>query len=287
MHFSQLSYITVILYLIFSGCTTETERSLNSSWSEVREAGSGTITLHYVPSDGFSYNDENGNLTGVTIELMRDFTDFVKREYHADVSIHYNPVEQFSEFYSTVKAGSSGEFGVANVTITEERKDELAFSRPYMTNIATLITHSEIAEVEQLNEITEKFEGLTALAFEGTLHEERLHKIKENYLPGVPMEFAQSNNEIIEKISTDSRYFAYVDIYNYWRATQAGAELRRHSIGDESSEQFGVIMPLDSDWHGVMREFFEAGEGYTHSEDYKKLLKKHLGSELAELLLSQ
>jgi len=277
----------LILFVTFTGCATENGNQLNSTWSEVQETGDGTITLHYVPSDGFSYSDEEGNLTGVTIELMRDFVDFVRDEYEVNISIHFNPIDQFSEFYNTVKNGSGGEFGVANVTITEERKNELAFSPPYMTNIATLITHSEIDELTSFDDIPGKFEGLTALAFEGTLHEDRLNKIRENYLPDAAMEFAHSNNEIIEKTSLENRYFAYVDIYNYWRASQGGAELRRHSAGDESSEQFGVIMPLDSDWHNIVEEFFDHEEGYLQSERYRELMETHLGSELAALLLSQ
>ncbi len=284
--FPAILVSTLILALII-GCNSESERSYNDSWADVENAGSGTITLHYVASDGFSYTDDDGNLTGVTIELMRDFADYVNNEYGADVSIHFNPIEQFSEFYNTVKEGGGGEFGVANVTITEERREELEFSPPYMTNIATLITHSDIDELDSFDDIPDQFQNLKALAFEGTLHEDRLQNIKQEYLPDAKIEFAHSNNEIIEKTSMESRYFAYVDIYNYWRASQADANLTRHSVGDESSEQFGVILPLESDWHGLMDEFFNQGEGYIHSERYRELMETHLGRELAELLLSQ
>jgi ABC-type amino acid transport substrate-binding protein len=282
--------ISALIFSIFiaAACSPQPDDTVrNHTWEEVEQMGGGTITLYYVPSDGFSYTDDIGRLTGVTIELVRDFVDFVNVEHDMNLTIHYEPVEQFSTFYSTVRDASGGVFGVANVTITEERREELAFSPPYMTNIATLITHSDVSEINSFEEIPGAFEGLSALAFEGTLHQQRLEAIVENYLPEAHMEFAQSNNEIINRTSESNRYFAYVDIYNYWRAAQAGAPLQRHSAGDEASEQFGVIMPHDSDWAPLMDQFFNEGGGYVQSERYRNLMANHLGEELANLLLAQ
>jgi ABC-type amino acid transport substrate-binding protein len=284
---NRIIYLSLI-FIIAAACSERPDDTVhNHTWEQVQRQGGGTITLFYVASDGFSYTDETGRLTGVTIELMRDFADFVNTEYDLNLTIHYEPIEQFRVFYDTVRDASGGVFGVANVTITEERKDELAFSPPYMTNIATLITHSQIDEIGSFSDIAESFAGLKALAFEGTLHQTRLESIIENHLPDAEMEFAHSNNEIIERTADASRYFAYVDIYNYWRASQAGASLQRHAAGDEASEQFGVIMPLNSDWHSLIDRFFEADGGYVQSHRFRYLMETHLGSELAALLLDE
>ncbi|TVQ03670.1 MAG: amino acid ABC transporter substrate-binding protein [Balneolaceae bacterium] len=279
-------YIIFMLALI-PACTSDHEIiSQNASnWLEVQQRGYGTVTLAFVSSDGFSYTDNDGNLTGVTIELVRDFIRYVNKAYDVNIEINYYPVDNFSGFYNYVKEAESGVFGVANVTITEERRNELQFSPPYMTNIATLITHSDIPEIRSFDEIPVTFTDLKALAFEGTLHQDRLENIRTEYLPDADIVFAQSNNEIIERASAQNRYFAYVDIYNYWRAAEHGAPLRRHAAGDESSEEFGIIMPLDSDWVEVIEEFFEYNGGYVQTSRYRELMEKHLGKELADLLL--
>lgn len=274
-------------WLISASCNQKQNKTQNTNWSEVKERGSGTVTLAYVTSDGFSYEDENGHLTGVTIEIVRDFVEYVSSEKNVSLNIHYQPVDRFGDFYEYVKISRGGVFGVANVTITEERRKELAFSPPYMTNIATLITHHDVAEIHNFEEIKDKFSGLNALAFEGTLHEERLRNIVEHFIPDAFIDFAHSNNEIIEQTSAGNEYFAYVDIYNYWRATEQGLPLRRQAAGDEASEQFGIIMPLDSDWHELVRSFFEQGDGYTQSTRYRQIMEDHLGKELADLLLNQ
>lgn len=277
--------IYFLFLFILCGCTADDAEIKSSSWSDVRSQGEGVITLVYVPSEGFSYEDEEGLLTGVTIELVRDFVEYVNQEHDVDVTIHYKEIESFSDFYNYVVESDSGVFGVANVTITEERKEELQFSPPYMTNIATLITHSDVEEISGLENLSELFIGLDALAFEGTLHEVRLRRIIDELLPEAGIEFAHSNNEIIERVSEENRYFAYVDIYNYWRAIERGEPLRRHSAGDEASEQFGVISPTGSDWGDVMNQFFEKKGGYTESERYRSLMREHLGKELAALLI--
>jgi len=279
--------IGLLTGLLLWGCAADRGEVEPMSWAEVLERGEGVVELAYVPSEGFSYEDEEGRLTGVTIELVRDFVEFVNREYDVEVIIQPKPIESFSEFYNYVKGSESGVFGVANVTITEERREELQFSPPYMTNIATLITHSDVEEIAGLEEISDRFIGLDALAFEGTLHEVRLRRIIEDLIPEAGIEFAHSNNEIIERVSEVNRHFAYVDIYNYWRAIERGEPLRRHAAGDEASEQFGVISPADSDWGEVMEQFFESDGGYVRSERYRALMEKHLGEELAELLLGE
>lgn len=278
------SLITALLILLIS-CSGKSDEMANSTWEDVQTSREGVVTLYYVPSDGFSYYTDNDRLTGVTIEIFRDFIDYVNVEYDVDVAIHYEPVERFSNFYQTVKNSIGGIFGVANVTITKERKNELMFSPPYMINIATLITNSETQELESIEEISSVFRDLDALAFKGTLHEERLVRIKESYLPDVEIHYAESNNEIINRVSESNSYFAYIDIYNYWRALEEGAQLQRHEPGDISSEEFGIIMPLSSDWSGLMDNFFEAGDGYRNSDRYRSIFEEHLGEELTEILL--
>lgn len=282
MKYSHLLWLVSILLV---NCSAQQNESKSNSWQEVQDTSSGDITLFYVPSEGFSYINENEELTGVTIELMRDFKAFAENEYNVNLNLHFEPIESFTHFYDTVVKGQSGMFGVANVTITEDRRYELAFSPSYLSNIAVLITQDNIEEAKQMSDISQYFSSLTGLAFQGTLHETRINSIVENYLPDTEIEYAHSNAEIIDKVTADNRYFAYVDIYNFYRAAERGAPLLRHEVGDEASEEFGVIMPLESDWYDVMNHFFNHDGGYVYSESYHNILRNHLGDELAGLLI--
>lgn len=274
--------ISFILILLLTACSQDYEKA--QSWNTISENGEGNITLKYVASDGFAYYLDNGQLTGVTTEIFRDFVEWVQNEYEVSLTVHFEPYVSWREFYNSVQNSPDGTFGMGNVTITEARWEELDFSPPYMTNIAAMVTHSDVPELDNLQNISTAFEGLSALAFEGTLHEERLRAISDNYWPDLPFSFATSNNEIMERVTASNSYFAYIDVYNYWRAAENGLPVRQHEAGSEPSEQFGYILPNNSDWEPVIRAFFEADGGYLNSDSYRQIMVSHLGEGLADLL---
>jgi ABC-type amino acid transport substrate-binding protein len=254
-------------------------------WPMVLERGSGTLTAVYVPAAGFAYYDDGGRLTGVTVELLHSFADFVSARHNVDLTLEFISEENWRTFYNGIVDAGDGVIGMGNVTITEERRQELTFSPPYMTNIASLITHRDAPELTRLQDLEQVLGGRTALAFKGTLHEERLRALTARYYPGAQFRMAASNDEIIELVSSGDRYFAYIDLYNYWRAADSGLPLQRHDAADEAAEQFGYIMPRGTTWEPVITEFFEDGDGLTTSSRYHAIMEKHLGTRLAEILL--
>lgn len=278
-------YIVFIL-LIANACEEyQQPEPSGDSWDDVKDQGYGTLTALYVPAEGFAYEDEDGQLTGVTVELLNNFAHFLSDEYDVLLQLDFVEEEDWSRFYQRIADGDDGLIGFGNVTITEDRKKELAFSPPYMTNIASLITHEDADELPNFEQMSETFSGLDGLAFEGTLHEERLRDLLESYHSDADIEMASSNDEIIDRISEENRYFAYIDIYNYWRAVDRGAPIKRHGAGDKASEQFGYIMPLETSWEEIVTEYFKHDDGLLQSEEYSSIMVEHLGENLATLLM--
>jgi ABC-type amino acid transport substrate-binding protein len=255
-----------------------------TSFGEARRAGRGQITFFYVPASGFAYRDDMGTLTGVTVELLRDFARYAADTHGIELEVAWKEEARWSDFYRHVRDSEGGVFGIGNVTITEERQDEVDFSPPYLHNVAVLVTHERVPELRSMADIGNAFRGLTALPFPGTLHETRLDALRERHLPGLPMRPVASNDEIVALLASDPGYFAYLDVYNYHRARQAGLPLRRHPAGDDASESFGIILPRGSDWMPVLEAFFRAEGGYTRSAWYREHMRRHLGEELASLL---
>lgn len=283
--FPAISLITLCSLLLFSACSEQPPYS-GDSFEVVKQRGYGTLTVVYIPAEGFAYIDDRGNLTGVTIDIMEEFREFLDVSMGLDITYNFVTAERFQQFYSDVKNSQGGVFGLGNVTITEARKLELRFSPPYLTNIAVLITNDSIEELTEMSEIGQKFAGMSGLAFEGTLHQDRIERLISNYIPDTPVEFARSNTEILKALAERSDLFAYIDIYNFWRAVERGKPLRQHAAGDLASERFGIIMPLNSDWQPVITDFFERGVGFRTSSVYRNILEKHLGAELTEKLES-
>jgi ABC-type amino acid transport substrate-binding protein len=253
------------------------------SWAAAQQAGRATIRVLYVPAEGFAYIDAQGRLTGVTIDLFRMFADWVSSTQGVGMGVVFTEETDWRTFYNRVRAAGDGVFGVGNVTITEARRSELTFSPPYLTNVAVLITRDDVPELTMLSGAANAFRGLDALAFEGTLHETRLRALRDQYLPAAEVRMATSNAEILERVAGGG-YFAYVDAYNFWRAQEAGAPLRRHSVADDPAEEFGVIMPLGTDWAPVLEEFFARDGGFRNAPEYRALLVRHLGESLTAAL---
>ena len=255
-----------------------------SSLSQARATGEAHLVVHYVPSSGFAYTDADGVLTGVTVELMRSFARWLEETRGMQVEMSFVGEERWATFYERVRASEGGVFGIGNVTITEPRRDEVDFSPPYMSNVAILMTHEEVPELTSMEAIGEAFEGLVGLTYPGTLHETRIEAIRREYFPEMETLDVASNDELVGRVASGEGYFGYVDIYNFWRAVEAGAPLRHHPVGDDASETFGVILPRGSDWTPVLADFFQTDGPLQETETFRSLLMEHLGEELAGLL---
>jgi ABC-type amino acid transport substrate-binding protein len=251
-----------------------------------RATGHGTVTVLYVPAEGFAYRDAGGHQTGVTVEIMRAFAGWLEAERGVRLTLDFVEEPDWRVFYRRVRDARGGVFGLGNVTITEARRAELQFSPPYLTNVAVLITHESVPELPTVGALPETFAGLAPLAFAGTLHEQRLRALRDAHAPGVEIAMATSNAEIIERVASGG-YYAYVDAYNYWRAREAGAPLRRHPAGDDPGEEFGIILPLNADWGEPLAAFFAHDGGFLQSAAYRALLVEHLGEGVARALMGQ
>ncbi len=283
MRHSRCPLVVFLVALVLAACAAEPDDPPDAiSWDEAQLDGAATLTAWYVPAGGFAYADD-GRLTGVTVEILRTFAAWVDETHGVEVTLAFTEEPDWSVFYDTVAAADEGTVGMGNVTITEERRTELDFSPPYLENVAVLISHADDPELSSFNNLPEDFADHTLLAFEGTLHEERLRALREAHAPELDLAFASSNDAIVEAVA-DGGHLAYIDVYNYHRAREAGAPLQRHAVGDDAAEAFGYILPPGSSWTPVLEGFFQETD-FTATAAYRQILETHLGAEVAALLL--
>jgi len=278
--------ILFVLITAFATSLKAQETYTGNSWAEVEEQGSGTITAIYLEEDKFAYTNDEGELTGVEIEIFQQFLNYLKNAKDVNIDVNYvKESKSFGDFYNTVQNSSGGVIGLGTVTILESRKREVQFTPPWINNVAVLVTHSSVNDLESMDNISSAFAGKTAIAIENTTLESRIRELEENYFPNLEMEFVSSQNAALERvINGDGEYFTYLDVAIYWPAAQAGDPVKRHPVGDQSSEVFGFIMPLDSDWQPVFEEFFNLGGGYRSNPTYRNILLDQLGPEYTKML---
>jgi len=254
------------------------------SWAQVKAKGEGSISLAYVETFGFVYK-ENGKLTGVCVDIIGDFVKYVNEKKNVKLTSQFvGDGESFKGMYDRVKASNGGVLGLGNITITEERKREVKFSPPYITNVVFLITQNNVPTLEKLEDLSTSFARLTAYTAKGTLNEKRINELKQKYFPAMKVTFTATSQETLEKITSGASGFAYLDLAFYLEAVQQRKPLKRHPVGDVASEKFGFVMPTNSDWQPILDEFFKANGGYTNTPEYKSILRKHLGETGLKLL---
>lgn len=257
------------------------------NWSKVNSAKAGTISFAYVETPSFVYKDKRGELTGICVDIMHDFVAWVNDTKKVKLTSKFvGDGSSFRGMYDKTKASTGGVFGLGNVTITEERKREVKFSPPIITNFAILVTQPSAPTLAKLEDISKTFANYTAYTAKGTLNEKRIADIKSKYFPAMKVSPTTTSQETLEKVFADPTGFAYLDLAFYIEAVQLKKPVKRHPVGDKAAEQFGIVMPTNSDWGPLFEEFFKANGGYTNTKGYKEILIKHLGESGVKLLQS-
>lgn len=257
------------------------------TWKDVSKKGTGAVSFAYVETPSFVYVDESGKLTGICVDIMNDFVAWLKDVKKVDVKPDFvGNGTSFRGMYDKVKISKGGVFGLGNITITEERKKEVKFSQPFITNFAILITQDKIPTLAKFEDLPKAFADLTAYTAKGTLNEKRMLELKTNYFPNMKVTYTTTSQETLEKLFADPKGFAYLDLAFYLEAVQKKKNIKRHPIADKAAEQFGFIMPSGSDWSPILDEFLKSNGGYTASARYRSILVKHLGEAGMKLMQS-
>jgi putative glutamine transport system substrate-binding protein len=258
------------------------------TWKSIKSTGSGEVTMTYNFSGEFIKKGPNG-LEGLCYQIWQEFIKDTEKTHGVKIkqNIYYpaDPID-FTAFYNSVQQGNGGVFGLADVTITEERKKEVSFSPSFFSNVSILLTNSAVADLNSMSNIASDFKGKTIIVQKGTTHETRAREIKATLFPTLKIEAVNSFQECYDKVNTNSNYFTYLDFSSYLTALKNTKNIKRHQAGDQTGENFGFIMPKGSDWEPVIAAFFNKDGGFINSTTYKKIVANTLGSNVVSMLNS-
>lgn len=279
--------LKILILFIFITIHGLAQSYVGDSWGQIKQVRQGTISLAYVETPSFVYKDINGKLTGICVDIMNDFVKWANDTKNVKLQSKFvGDGSSFRGMYDKVKISTGGVFGLGNITITEERKKEVKFSTPFITNFAILITQTGIPTLAKMDDLSATFASLTAYTAKGTLNEKRVSELKKKYFPAMKVITTTTSQETLEKVFNDPKGFAYLDLAFYLEATQMRKPIKRHPVGDQAAEQFGFLMPINSDWNVLLDEFFKANGGYTTTSRYREILSNHLGETGVKLLQS-
>lgn len=253
-----------------------------TSYASARQKGTGKLVFVYNEVSGFT--EKKGAVAeGLLVDLMLEFEKYVEEQKGISLTHAFSYANNdFPAFMTQVRDADGGVFGLGNVSIKEGRRRTYEFSPPFLDNISLLVTNNSIATLSNMSEISQKFSGMSGYSVASTTNDERIQQIKKSYLPSAEISYFSSTNEVLNQLLKNEDAFAIIDLIFYLEALNSRMPIKRHAVGDERDDPFGIIMPKNSDWSPVMAEFFTSG--FIDSSRYSEIIAKNLGNSALRLL---
>lgn len=272
-----------LLFVIYASLILPLRSQIvGTAFSKAQQEGTGELIFVYNEVSGFT--EQKGDVAeGLLVDLMIEFEKYVKEQKGVSLShkfVYAN--NDFPAFMKQVKNAKGGVFGLGNVSIKEERKGIYDFSPPFLDNMSLLVTNSKVSTLNSMDEISSSFSGMKGYSIASTTNDERIQEIKKDYLPQAEITYFNSTNEVLDGLLESERAFAIIDLNFYLEALNARMPIKRHAVGDRKDDPFGIVMPKNSDWTPVMREFFDSG--FVESSRYSEIIAKNLGNSALRLL---
>lgn len=279
------NFITVIIISIISIRCAIGQGLSGDTWASAKAKKQGKITVTYTHAPKFT-EMKSGQHVGLCFAIMNEFVTYVKAKYRVSLILDYKDLpddKNFDLFLKTVKVSKGGVFGLGDVTITDARKSDYNFGAPYFSNVAILTTSNKVPTLSSIANISTEFAGKIIVVQNGTTHETRANTLKKNF-PGLAIETTKGFFEANKKVAENTNYFTYIDFSTYLDVITKRIPLKRHEVGDQKGEDFGFIMPKNSDWSPVFNEFMTADGGFIKSVTYRKILIENLGNHVLKLM---
>ena len=128
---------------IMTGCSGKESSSEAGGDSQEQEVLTVAMELAYPP---FETKDEQGNPSGVSVDFMKDFGEYIGKEIRIENI-------SFDGLIPSLQTGKA-DMVMSSMTITEERKETVDFSEPYANALLAVLTNkdSQLTSVDDLNQ---------------------------------------------------------------------------------------------------------------------------------------
>ena len=128
---------------IMTGWSGKESSSEAGGDSQEQEVLTVAMELAYPP---FETKDEQGNPSGVSVDFMKDFGEYIGKEIRIENI-------SFDGLIPSLQTGKA-DMVMSSMTITEERKETVDFSEPYANALLAVLTNkdSQITSVDDLNQ---------------------------------------------------------------------------------------------------------------------------------------
>jgi hypothetical protein len=278
----KISALIVVLILALTTAARQPANSSGDSWQQTLARKKGTVTALWDGIEPFIYKNGEGVLAGVEYEIMESLKSYVKLKYGVELTVHWENAGSFDNIYNQVKSSSRpGIFGWSYYSITPARQKEVQFTLPYMPDVNVLITNNGEPMYASSQEFAARLPTMRAYTQQHTTMEEDVQYLRDQFFPGLSVQYAQQDYDIMKTIAADDHAFGYVPLSVYIVALQKGIKVKRQNVLSSRRQGFAAVMPLQTDWKPLMDEYFSSG---VFRMKAGTIITSYLGSEVTDLV---
>lgn len=262
----QLLSIFALLLLFFTSACSNSESSAKEAegTDEGKEEVTKIVVATWANPKPFTFVDEEGNLTGYDIEVVRAIDELLPQ---------YEVEFEKTEFASMMAGLDSGRYQVAanNLVANEERKAKYLFSEAIFENQFGIVAKEGRTDMKTLADLG----GKKAIVSPGTNYAVAVEKYNEVNSDN-PIEIAYSEQDLV-KIYQDIESGLYdftldqIALFNQYQKS-FGFKVEFTPLSDEESSQIGIPFShlffskgeqgeqLKKDFDGAIKELKENGK---------------------------
>lgn len=245
---------------IMTGCSGKESSSEAGGDSQEQEVLTVAMELAYPP---FETKDEQGNPSGVSVDFMKDFGEYIGKEIRIENI-------SFDGLIPSLQTGKA-DMVMSSMTITEERKETVDFSEPYANALLAVLTNkdSQITSVDDLNQEGKKVAVKTGST--GYLY-------AQEHLKNAEIIALQDESACVMEVSqgkADGFIYDQLTIYRNWQNNLDTTNAV--FIPFQDVEPWGIAVKKgNTELLDQLNEFIET---YREDGGFEKLTEKYLSEE--------
>ena len=216
------------------------------NWQEVKKNGQGNLEVYIQEEFPFAYY-EGDKLIGIEVDMLHNFVKWAKIRHGVDINLEMHVEKEFFKVFDAVKQNQNT-LGSASITITDERKQEVDFSAPYLKNKSVLVSPLSFETLSSYSDFSTVFSEGTAVVIRETTHEKELMSIKQKHFNEMVVDYQWTTNEIRKALSTNEDFYTMIDLLTFWNWVRDGElGMKVHRVATVEKEEFAFAVSKNSD----------------------------------------
>lgn len=274
--------ICLIVGILLSFQSVAAQGLTGETWADVKKNKQGKIFALHVNNAPFVYkNPDSEGAEGLEPDLLIEFSKFLQKKYGISLEIEWKKIPSFRQMLKATRMSKHGVFGMAGISITDERKKVYGFSPAYMPDIEIIISSQNVPLFSEISSFKDKIPSLKAITVKNTTYEANLKDLKKKFFPDLVYEFVADGSSVMDSCVQRNNLWGYVSLPSYIEALNKGEKVERQHFFDVVREGVAIIYPLSSDWKEPIDEFFQQPN---FRQLVNKIINRHFGNFAADII---